>query len=244
MKILLAKDNAEMSKKAAKILAAQIYMKPKCVLGLATGSTPLMMYQELIRMHKEEGLDFSEVTTFNLDEYIGLSEQSENSYHYYMHKNLFNEINIKPENINIPNGMAEDITKECQNYEKRLAKAGGLDLLILGIGKNGHIGFNEPDIKFETKTHKVQLDQDTINANARFFGSVEEVPKYAISMGIGTIMQARKILLLASGKNKAEAVYKMVHGVVTPDTPASILQLHPDVTISLDYEVAELLDKR
>jgi len=244
MKILLSKDHAEMSKKAANILAAQIYMKPNCVLGLATGSTPLSMYKELIKMHKEEGLDFSETTTFNLDEYIGLSEKSKNSYHYYMHQNFFDYINVKNENINIPNGMAKDIAAECIRYENKIAEAGGLDLLILGIGKNGHIGFNEPDIKFETKTHKVQLDYDTIAANARFFGSIEEVPKFAISMGIGTIMQAKKILLLASGKNKAEAIYKTINGIVSPDTPASILQLHPDVTISVDYEGAELLEKK
>lgn len=241
MRIYVSKDYEEMSKKAANIVAAQIYLKPNSVIGLATGSTPLLMYKELVRLHKEEGLDFSEVTTFNLDEYIGLPEEDVNSYHYYMFNHFFEHINIKRENIHIPDGMASDIDTECENYERMIMAHGGIDLQVLGIGKNGHIGFNEPDVKFETATHKVRLDEETINANARFFDHIDQVPKYAVSMGIKTIMHAKKVLLLANGSTKAEAVFKSVYGGITPETPASILQVHQDVTIVLDEGGASLL---
>ncbi|HYE83357.1 MAG TPA: glucosamine-6-phosphate deaminase [Clostridia bacterium] len=238
MRIVIAKDYEEMSRRAANIVAGQIFVRPNSVLGLATGSTPLMMYRELIRTQGKEGLDFSEITTFNLDEYIGLSPENVNSYHYYMYSNLFGHINIKKENIFIPDGMASDIEKECGDYEEKIRIRGGIDLQVLGIGNNGHIGFNEPDIKFEATTHKVKLDEETILANARFFEDINDVPRYAISMGIKTIMHARKILLLASGAGKAEALGKALYGGITPEIPASILQLHPDAIVIVDEECA------
>lgn len=244
MRIVIAKDYDEMSKRAANIVAGQIFVKPNSVLGLATGSTPLMMYRELIQAQKREGLDFSEITTFNLDEYIGLSPDNENSYHYYMHSNFFDHINIRKENIFIPDGMASDIEKECREYEEKIRRKGGIDLQVLGIGNNGHIGFNEPDIKFEARTHKVKLDEETIHANARFFEDINDVPRYAISMGIKTIMHARKILLLASGAGKAEALGKALYGGITPEVPASILQLHPDTIVIVDEECAGCIKNR
>ncbi len=241
MRIIITKDYEEMSGRAAKILAGQIFVKPNSVIGLATGSTPLLMYKELIRIHRTDGLDFSEAVTFNLDEYIGLSADNINSYHYYMFDNLFKHINIKRENIFIPDGMAADIEQECRRFEENIRKKGGIDLQVLGIGNNGHIGFNEPDIKFEATTHQVKLDEETILANARFFETIDEVPKYAISMGIKTIMHARKVVLLANGHSKAEALSKALYGGITPEIPASILQLHQDVTVVVDEECAGLL---
>lgn len=241
MKILIVKDYNEMSRKAANIVASQIILKPDSVIGLATGDTPKGMYKELVKLYEDDDIDFAQVKTFNLDEYYGLDKENPESYHYYMMENLFKHVNIKEENINVPNGMAESIEKECQGYERRIEEAGGIDLQVLGIGRNGHIGFNEPDLKFEAKTHLVKLDEDTIKANSRFFDSIEEVPKLAISMGIKTIMHARKIILLASGKEKAEAIYRTVNGKITPEVPASVLQLHPDVTLIVDKEAASLL---
>jgi glucosamine-6-phosphate deaminase len=241
VRIIIAKDYEDMSIHAARIVAGQIYLKPNSILGLATGSTPLLMYHELIRSHKETGLDFSEVSSFNLDEYLGLSHNNENSYYYYMYQNFFNSINIRPENINIPNGRPDDIDQECRDYDAKIIRKGGIDLQILGIGTNGHIGFNEPDIKFEATTHKVKLDDETINANARFFHNLEEVPRYAISMGIKTIMHAKKVLLLANGETKAEAIYHTIYGGITPEMPASILQLHQDVTVIVEQSAARLL---
>ncbi len=243
MRIVIAKDYTDMSAKAARMVAGQLYLKPDSVLGLATGSTPLSMYQELIKIHHEISLDFSEVITFNLDEYLGLTPEDANSYHFYMFHNFFNHINILRNNIYIPNGLAQDISKECQDYDRKIQECGGIDLQVLGIGVNGHIGFNEPDINFEAITHKVKLDEETINVNARFFASIEAVPRYAISMGIKTIMNARKILLLANGVNKAEALYRTINKGITPDTPASILQLHPDVTIIAEAGAAKLLER-
>lgn len=241
MRILITKSYESMSAEAAKIVAGQIYLKPDSVLGLATGSTPLEMYRRLAAVHKTVGLDFSEVTSFNLDEYVGLGPDNPQSYHYFMYQNFFNHINIRPENIYIPNGVAEDYLSEGLRYDDLIAEKGGIDLQVLGIGQNAHIGFNEPDIKFEATTHKVRLDDETIHANARFFPDVSEVPRYAISMGIKTIMLARKVLLLANGPNKAEAVFKAVCGSVTPEAPASILQLHQDATIIADREAAAKL---
>ncbi|MGE5631329.1 MAG: glucosamine-6-phosphate deaminase [Caulobacteraceae bacterium] len=243
MRIVVSRDYEEMSKRAANIVAGQVFVKPNSVIGLATGSTPLLMYRELIRMHREEGLDFSEITTFNLDEYIGLATDNINSYHRYMYDNLFNHINIRKENIYIPDGMVSDIEKECVNYEGTISSKGGIDLQVLGIGNNGHIGFNEPDVKFEATTHKVKLDEETILANARFFDNINDVPKYAISMGIKTIMHARKILMLANGSSKAEALGKALYGGITPEIPASILQMHQDVTVVVDEECAAFLKK-
>ena len=241
MRILVTKSYEEMSMEATKIVAGQMYLKPESVLGLATGSTPLQMYKQLIAVHETVGLDFSRARSFNLDEYIGLDPENPQSYHYFMQQNFFSRINIKPENIYIPNGMAEDIEAEGKYYDSLIDQMGGIDLQVLGIGQNAHIGFNEPDVKFEATTHKVKLDEETIQANARFFADAEEVPRYAISMGIKTIMLARKVILLANGRNKAEAVYKAVCGSVSPAAPASILQLHRDVTVIVDQEAAAKL---
>jgi len=243
MRIVIAKDYEEMSGKAAKILAGQIFLKPNSVIGLATGSTPVLMYKELIRLYQTDGLDFSETVSFNLDEYIGLPVDNINSYHHYMFDNLFDHINIKPENVFIPDGMALDVERECMDFEEKIRAKGGIDLQVLGIGNNGHIGFNEPDVKFEATTHRVKLDEETIQANARFFDHIEEVPKYAISMGIKTIMHARKILLLVNGYGKAEALGRALYGGITPEIPASILQLHQDVTVVVDEECASQLKK-
>lgn len=241
MKVIITVNYDEMSKKAAEIVKKQIKEKHNTVLGLATGSTPLGMYKHLIEMYKRGEIDFSNVITFNLDEYIGLSPDHPQSYHYFMFHNFFNHINIKKENVHIPNGIAEDLEEECRKYEEEIEKAGGIDLQILGIGVNGHIGFNEPEESIETKTHVVTLTEDTINANKRFFKSAEEVPRKAITMGLGSIMKAKKIVLLASGKNKAEAIKETIKGQLTTKVPATVLALHPDVTIIIDKEAASLI---
>lgn len=243
MRVIICKDYEEMSRRAANIVSGQIFIKPDSVLGLATGNTPIGLYRELVRMHKEEGLDFSEVSSFNLDEYVGLPADDVNSYHYYMYENLFKHINMRKENINIPDGMAKDMEKECLCYEEKIKAIGGIDLQVLGIGNNAHIGFNEPDVKFEAMTHKVKLEEKTLQANARFFGGIDNMPKYAVSMGIRTIMHARKIVLMANGRGKSEAVSKALYGDIKPDIPASILQLHKDVTVIIDRECAEFLRK-
>lgn len=242
MRLIIVDNYEEMSKEAARIMASYITLKPNAVIGLATGSTPLGMYEELVNMYNKKEVNFENVKSFNLDEYYGLSKDNDQSYNYYMQENFFKYINIKPENINIPNGVAKDIKEECLSYENRIKEAGGIDIQVLGIGVNGHIGFNEPDVKFEAETHLVQLDDQTIESNARFFESREEVPTTAISMGIKTIMHSRKIVLLANGKSKAEAVIKALTGKITPDVPASILQLHLDVTVIIDKEAASLLN--
>lgn len=241
MRIIKVKDYNELSRKAANIIGSQIILKPEGVIGLATGSTPIATYECLVKMYKEGVIDFENVTSFNLDEYLGLDEKSDQSYISFMKKHLFNKVNIKDININIPNGKAEDVEKECKEYEQRIIAKGGVDLQLLGIGRNGHIGFNEPDVKFEAMTHLVHLDEDTIEANSRFFNSIDEVPKKAISMGIKTIMHAKKVVLLASGENKAQTVYDMIYGPITPELPASILQLHNDVTIIVDEAAGRLL---
>ena len=241
MRLIITESYEQMGVEAANIVAGQIYLKPDSVLGLATGSTPVSMYQRLAAVHKSVGLDFSQVTTFNLDEYIGMSPENPQSYHYFMQENFFRHINISPDNVFLPDGMAEDMIAEGERYEKLIETKGGIDLQVLGIGQNAHIGFNEPDVKFAATTHKVELDEETIQANSRFFASVSEVPRYAISMGIKTIMMAEHVILLANGRNKAEAVYKAVCGDVTPEAPASILQLHRDVAVIVDKEAAALL---
>ncbi len=244
MRVFIVKDYEELSVQAAQIVAGQIYVKPNSVLGLATGSTPLFMYHHLIRIYKEYGLDFSEVTTFNLDEYVGLPEADKNSYHYYMDDNFFRHVNLDQKKIHLPDGMAASVDAECLAYEKAIQDCGGIDLQVLGIGQNGHIGFNEPDEKFEAYTHEVKLKQDTIEANARFFADISEVPTRAISMGIKTIMQAKKVVLLANGSNKAEAVYRAVCEGITPEIPASILQLHQDVIVIIEEGAAQYLKDR
>lgn len=241
MNIVITDTYEEMSKKAANIIVSQVTLNPESVLGLATGSTPIKTYEYIREKYEGNEVDFEKTVTFNLDEYIGLSQEDPQSYRNFMDQHLFKHINIKEENIYIPNGLAEDIQLECINYEEEIRKHGGIDLQLLGIGRNGHIGFNEPNVSFEARTHKVSLDEDTIHANARFFDSADEVPTAAISMGIKTIMMSKKILLLASGKNKAEAINALVNGPITPKLPASILQLHQDVTIILDEGAASLL---
>ncbi|CEP88059.1 glucosamine-6-phosphate deaminase [[Clostridium] sordellii] len=243
MRILVCKDYEEMSKKAAQLIASQVTLKSNSILGLATGSTPIGMYRDLVKMYEKGELDFSNIKTFNLDEYYQLPRDNDQSYYYFMHKNLFNDINIKEENINIPNGMTKDVVSECINYDKAIEDIKGVDIQVLGIGNNAHIGFNEPSNVFIKNTHLVDLKDSTIKANARFFESIEDVPQKAVTMGIGSILAAKKILLLASGEGKAEAVYNTVHGEVNPQVPASILQFHNDVTLILDEAAASKLNK-
>lgn len=241
MRIVRVDNYDEMSKKAAGMVASQMILKHDSVLGLATGDTPIGMYKELVRLYEDKEIDFSDIKTFNLDEYCGLSKENTQSYHYYMMNNLFKHVNIKPENINILDGRTNDIDKECLDYDKRIKASGGIDIQVLGIGVNGHIGFNEPSINFEAGTHLVQLDKKTIESNSRFFSSMEEVPKSALSMGIKTIMQSKVIVLLANGEAKAEAIYKAINGKICPEVPASILQLHNNVNIIVDEAAAKLL---
>ena len=243
MKVVITKDYTEMCKLASRIFAAEITLKPNCVLGLATGSTPVGMYKELVERYNEHRVDFSQVKTVNLDEYAGLSGDNDQSYRYFMNHNLFDHININKENTNVPNGTAADLEAECERYEQVVASMGGVDVQLLGIGNNGHIAFNEPCEEFPEKTHVVNLTQNTIEANARFFASMDDVPKKALTMGIGTIMKAKKIVLLANGAKKAQTIYDTVYGPITPKVPASILRLHPDVTIFVDEEAGALLKK-
>ena len=231
MKIYKAKDYKDMSRKAANIISAQLIMKPNCVLGLATGSTPIGTYDQLVEWYNKGDLDFSEVTTVNLDEYKGLPRTNDQSYYYFMHQHLFDRVNIDPERTNVPNGMEPDAEKECGRYEELIRSLGGVDLQLLGLGHNGHIGFNEPGEAFEKETHCVDLTESTIEANKRFFASADDVPKQAYTMGIKTIMQAKKILIVVNGENKADIVERAFFGPVTPEVPASILQLHNDVTL-------------
>lgn len=243
MRILVCKNYDEMSKRAAQIIASQITLKSNSILGLATGSTPIGMYKNLVKMYENGELDFSDVKTFNLDEYYQLSRDSDQSYYCFMHDNLFNYINIKEENINIPNGMNEDVEAECRNYDQAIKNIDGVDIQVLGIGNNAHIGFNEPADAFVRYTNLVDLKESTIKANARFFDSIDDVPKKAVTMGIGSIFAAKKIMLLASGEGKAEAIYNTVHGDVTPQVPSSILQFHSDVVLILDEAAASKLNK-
>ena len=236
MKIYKAKDYKDMSRKAANIISAQVIMKPNCVLGLATGSTPIGTYDQLVEWYNKGDLDFSEVTTVNLDEYKGLPRTNDRSYYYFMHQHLFDRVNIDPERTNVPNGMEPDAEKECGRYEELIRSLGGVDLQLLGLGHNGHIGFNEPGEAFEKETHCVDLTESTIEANKRFFASADDVPKQAYTMGIKTIMQAKKILIVVNGENKADIVERAFFGPVTPEVPASILQLHNDVTLVGDEE--------
>lgn len=234
MQIYRAKDYEDMSRKAANIIASQVVLKPDCVLGLATGSTPIGAYKNLVEKYEQGDLDFSQVTTVNLDEYKGLPRENDQSYYYFMHDNLFDHVNVKPENTHLPDGTKEDADEECARYEELIRSLGGQDLQLLGLGHNGHIGFNEPDAVFEKTTHCVDLQESTIEANKRFFASADDVPKQAYTMGIGTIMQAKKILVVVSGEDKADTVAKAFFGPVTPEVPASILQFHKDVILVAD----------
>ena len=241
MKLVIVKDYQEMSRKAAELLAAEVKQHPQTVLGLATGGTPVGMYRELIKLHEDEGIDFSQAQSFNLDEYVGLSSAHPQSYRAYMQENLFQHINLPAEKTHVPAGDAADLDKECARYEEAIREAGGIDIQVLGIGNNGHIGFNEPGSSAESTTRVVQLTESTIEANARYFASVEEVPTQAVSMGIKTILGAKKVVLLASGETKAQAVRLMLEGEPTADVPASLLQLHPDVTVIVDEAAASQL---
>lgn len=233
-RILVAKTPEEVGKLAADVFETEIQKKPACVIGLATGSTPLPLYRELIAREKAGKINFSKVRSANLDEYKGLAPIHEQSYRKFMQDNLLDHISIKPENTIVPLGLAEDIDAMCDEYEQKIEEWGGVDLQLLGIGHDGHIGFNEPDTYFPAKTHEVKLTEMTINANKRFFNSVDEVPKSAITMGIGTIMAAKKIVMVVTGADKKEILEKTFWGPVDPQVPASILQFHPDVTLICD----------
>lgn len=234
MRIYKAKDYEEMSRKAAGIVSAQIIMKPDCVLGLATGSTPVGLYKQLIEWYRNGDLDFSGVRTVNLDEYKGISRENDQSYYYFMHQNLFDHVDIPAGNTHLPDGMEPDSEKECRRYEELIRSMGSVDLQLLGIGHNGHIGFNEPADAFDKQVHCVNLTQSTIEANKRFFASAEEVPRQAYTMGIQTIMRSKKILIIANGEGKADIVRDAFFGPITPMVPASVLQLHNDVTLVAD----------
>lgn len=231
MKFIKTDSYEKMSRQAANIISAQVIIKPDCVLGLATGSSPEGIYSQLIDWYRKGDIDFSEVTSINLDEYVGLTGDHPQSYRYFMQTKLFDHVNIDVKNTYVPNGCAKDFAKECAEYDARIAAMGGIDLQLLGIGLDGHIGFNEPDTAFVKSTHVVDLHESTIQANSRFFSNANEVPKQAVTMGMISIMQAKKILLVANGAAKKEILERAFNGPITPEIPASILQLHPDITV-------------
>ena len=241
MRLIRAKNYEDASRKVASILAAQVVLKPDCVLGLATGSSPVGAYQQLIKWYNQGDLDFSQTKSVNLDEYVGLSADHDQSYAYFMRNNLFDHINIDLNNTNLPNGLEPDAAKECARYDKVIADLGGVDLQLLGIGGNGHIGFNEPADHFSTGTNQVNLAASTIAANARFFENESMVPRQAYTMGMLGIMQAKRVVLIATGPAKAQAIYDSFCGPVTPQVPASILQLHPDFILVADEEALSLV---
>ena len=245
MLVILKRDAMEVSAQAAQLIASAIKKKPALTLGLATGNTMVGVYQELVRLHKSGALDFSRVVTFNLDEYLGLSAKHPQSFHQFMREHLFAHVNVNPRNIHIPDGtISGNYDQYCASYEEAIRKTGGIDLQLLGIGRNGHIGFNEPTSSIGSRTRLKVLSQETADDNAKFFAAGEESPRCAITMGIGTILEARKILLLASGASKAEAIAKSIGGPVSSAVPASALQLHPDVTFLVDEAAASQLTQR
>lgn len=241
MNIVRAKDYKDMSKKAASVISSQVIMKPNCVLGLATGSTPIGTYEKLVEWYNGGNLDFSKVVSVNLDEYKGLTRENDQSYYYFMNDHLFSKINIKKENTHLPDGTEPDSDKACSDYDKVIEAAGGIDLQLLGLGHNGHIGFNEPADEFIPNTHCVDLTSSTIEANQRFFASYDDVPKQAYTMGIRTIMLAKKVLVVVSGEDKAAIVRDAFFGPITPEVQASVLQLHPDVTLVADDVALSLI---
>jgi len=242
IKIYAEETYEDMSARAAEIFCQELKEKPNGIFGFATGSTPIGLYKELIKRYENGEIDFSGITSFNLDEYYPIKKSSDQSYDYFMKDNLFNHINIRPENINIPNGEASDAQQECLRYEEKINSSPGIDLQILGLGENGHIAFNEPSDSFTEMTNYIELTESTISANSRMFDSTDDVPKHALTMGIGTIMNAKKILLLINSERKAKAAKEALFGEVTPECPASILQKHPDVVVVVDKAVADVLD--
>ncbi|GJM24086.1 MAG: glucosamine-6-phosphate deaminase [Phycisphaerae bacterium] len=244
MEVIICEEYEAMSRAAARDVANVLNTKPNAVLGMATGSTPLGLYQELVRLHKEEGLDFSQVTTFNLDEYVGLNPEHEQSYHRFMHDNFFSAVNIPMQNIYIPSGTTSNYQAFCDWYERRIEECGGIDVQILGIGSDGHIAFNEPGSSLQSRTRLKTLAKSTIDDNARFFDKASDVPIYAITMGVGTILESRKLVLLANGSSKAKAIAEAVEGPVTSMITASALQLHPLTTVYLDSAASEQLKMR
>lgn len=244
MRVVIVSDYDSASRKAASIVANEIRSKPNAVLGLATGSTPLGTYKELIKMHKRDGLDFSRVRTFNLDEYFGLAPSHPQSYHRFMEENFFSKVNIKKRNVHIPDGLTKDVGAFCLEYEEMIKLCGGIDIQLLGIGRDGHMGFNEPGSSLGSRTRLKTLTEETVRDNARFFSNAREVPKLAITMGVGTILDARKLLLIATGEAKADAVKASIEGPVTAQVTASALQLHRSVTCVLDEPAAQLLAKK
>jgi glucosamine-6-phosphate deaminase len=243
MKLLVVKDYEEMSDVAAKIFKDIINEKADAVLGLATGSTPIGLYKKLIEMNKNKEIDFSNIKTVNLDEYVGLGVENPQSYRYFMNENLFNHINIDKANTLVPDGLAEDLEKETKSYDKKIEEIGGIDIQILGVGSNGHIAFNEPDDFLISETHVTNLAKSTIEANSRFFKSINEVPTKAITMGIGQIMKAKKVLLLVKGKDKTEVIKELLNGNITTNNPATILKLHEDATIIIDETMKNKIKK-
>lgn len=244
MRIITVKNYENMSMLAANIVSAQVISSSNSVLGLATGDTPIGLYKQLIDWHQNSALDFSNIRTVNLDEYIGLSEKHRQSYAWFMNNIFFSNVNINPDNTFLPDGLAVDIEAECERYERMISTLGGIDLQILGLGHNGHIGFNEPDTYFKKSTHYTVLSESTLSANQRFFSNRDEMPKSVISMGIGTIMHAKRILLLCSGEGKSEILFKSLYGNIDPRIPASILQLHPDLTVVADEEASRLINTK
>lgn len=242
MRLIITKNYEELSKVASEEFAKVIKEKPNAVLGLATGGSPAGMYKEIIKMYKNNEVDFSNVTTVNLDEYVGLNPEHEQSYRHFMNENLFNHVNINIQRTFVPNGLAEDLEEECKEYDNKIKELGGVDIQLLGVGNNGHIAFNEPDDTLSVGTSVVTLTQNTIEANARFFDNIVEVPRQAISMGLGGIMKAKKIVLIASGESKAEAIKGLISGKITTDNPATMLQMHRDVTIIVDKEAAKFIE--
>jgi len=243
MEIIVTTDYEEMSDRAAEIVIGEIKAKPNLVLGLATGSTPEGLYARLVKAHREQGLDFSRLTTFNLDEYVGLAPDHEQSYRYFMNRHLFDHINIRKDNTHLPDGLARDLGRYCRRYEQMIREAGGIDLQVLGIGRDGHLGFNEPGTSLASRTQLVALAPETIEDNSRFFRSKDQVPRFAITMGIQSILEARRCLLLASGAGKASALKGCIEGPVTSMLTASALQLHPNAVVIADEAAASKLER-
>lgn len=244
MRLMVVENYEMLSRVAAEEFATVIKNKPNAILGLATGGSPIGMYKELIKKYNNKELDFSQVTTVNLDEYVGINSEHEQSYRYFMNENLFKHINIDINNTFVPNGLAKDLNMECKLYDRKIEELGGIDIQLLGVGNNGHIAFNEPDEELSAGTHVISLTENTVKANARFFNSIDEVPRKAITMGVGGIMKAKRIILIANGEGKADAIKGLFSGKITTENPASMLQMHRDVTVIVDEEAAKLINTK